>query len=54
MGVIVTVTVGVVTPMVVRVGVAGGVGMGVHRYQLYSTSLPSPVHLQVSSCYWKL
>jgi len=54
MGMIVAVAVGMAARMVVRVGMARGVGMGVHRYQIYSTSLARRAHLKVSSCYWKL
>ena len=44
MGMIVAVAVGMAIGMVVRVGMPGGVGMGVHCYQVYSTSLPSRTH----------
>ena len=48
------VSMGVVARMVMRVSVAGGMGMGVHCYKFYSTSLPSWLHTEVSGCYWKL
>ena len=54
MGVLLTVTMGMIARVTVRVGMAGDMGMGVHRCQVYSTSLPARVHLEVSSCYWKL
>jgi len=54
MGVVVVVAVSMTARMVVRVAVARGVGMGVHRYQAYSTSLPRRAHPKGSSCYWKL
>ena len=38
--------------MLVRVGMARGVGMRVHRCLTHSTSLPSRKHPEVSSCYW--
>lgn len=54
MGVIVAVAVRMATRVVVRVGVARAVGMGVHFCQVYSTSLPPRTHPEGSSCYWKL
>jgi len=54
MGMVMAVAVSMVARMVMRVGVAGGMGMGVHCYLFYSTSLPPWLHPQVSSCYWKL
>lgn len=54
MSMVMAVAVRMVARMVVRVTVAGGVGMGVHCYQVYSTSLRSRAHPKVLSCYWKL
>ena len=54
MGMVVAVTVSMAARLAVRVGMARGVGVGVHRYRIYSTSLPSRLHPKVSSCYWKL
>jgi len=48
----------VTLPMIVRVlmrmRMAGGVGMGVHRYLVHSTALPGAAHLRLLSRYWKL
>jgi len=54
MGMIVVVAVSVFPRRVMRMGMAGGMGMGVHCYQDYSTSLPARTHPEVSSGYWKL
>ena len=54
MGVLLTVTMGMIARVTVRVGMAGDMGMGVHRYQVYSTSLARRAHPKVSSCYWKV
>jgi hypothetical protein len=54
MGIVMTVAMGMVARLAVRVGMARGVGVGVHRYQVYSTSLLPPAHAEVLSCYWKL
>jgi len=51
MGMIVAVVVSMFPRGVTRVCMAGGMGMGVHCYQVYSTSLPARVHPEVSSCY---
>ena len=51
---IMAVTLRMAARMVVRVGMAWSMGVGVHRYLFYSTSLAPRAHPEVSSCYWKL
>jgi hypothetical protein len=54
MGMVMAVAVSMIARMVMRVGMAWAVGVCMHRYFLYSTSLRPRLHPKVSSCYWKL
>ena len=54
MRMVVAVTVAMLARMAVRVTAIRGVGMGVHRVQVYSTILLPRVHPEAPSCYWKL
>jgi hypothetical protein len=52
MSMVVAVGMSMGTRMVMGVSVPWGVRMGVHLYQVYSTSLAVRAHPEVSSCYW--
>jgi len=44
----------VTLPVLVGMAVARGVGMGMHRYLVYSTKLRPRTHPQPATRYWKL
>ena len=54
MGVVMAVAMSTIPRIAVSMGMARGMRMGVHCYQVYSTSLLLRLHTKVLSCYWKL
>ncbi len=54
MGVVMAVAMSTIPRIAVSMGMARGMRMGVHCYQVYSTSLLLRLHPKVLSCYWKL